>query len=230
MLYHRYASFPVALALCATGGIPEAALALLRSPRARSASAVAAACAVAFFFGACYPPQLARHPFDGKAKHAHWQLIADPIWHRRHKQLRFNDKRGQQDRELRERYAKATPAQRAHDDVIVTGFCRAAYVQFEKYVVHELALTDAVLARIPGPLGRPGHKLVTDVAYRLETLHEHDGLRRGRGMFDRFLRQKPRPRFVKRNLPMLRVLEKKVYNRHDLAENLELALTRIELR
>jgi hypothetical protein len=29
---------------------------------------------------------------------------------------------------------------------------------------------------------------------------------------------------------MLRVLEKKVYNRHDLAENLELALTRIELR
>jgi hypothetical protein len=152
------------------------------------------------------------------------------MWHRKQRALRADASRSTNDAALRRSYAAASPRQRMHDSVLVTGWCRKAYFVFNQYVVHDLALTEPILARLPAARGRPGHKLVKNQAVQLAAFRRHDGIRRERGAIARWLEMKDAPKWVRRNRAALLVIEQKAYNRHRFWENLTLARTRIELR
>ena len=89
-------------------------------------------------------------------------------------------------------------------------------------IVHGFGLTEPILARADVPEARQGHKM------RLKFLaHQLLSIRRkgaGRGMYRRALEDGVAPEWIERNFAAIELLEKKIYNRHDLVENLRLSL------
>jgi hypothetical protein len=226
MLYHRYAALPVCLLLCASCGLVEAALAWFDRRRFLPYASASIAVVVAIAFGVAYPPQLLTHPFFLPRDSRKWRAIADPNWHRRHPELEFSDVRRPDDIELRSAYAKrrGQPPPPV-PTILVEGFCVTAYRRFRAQIVHDYGLTDLVLARLPRPFGRPGHKLVQNEALdiaRLRKAAATNGLP--------WYEQPRLPRWVIKNHDAIAFLERKLHNTHDLAENLELARTRVTLR
>jgi hypothetical protein len=103
--------------------------------------------------------------------------------------------------------------------------CLTNYLDFSTRVVHSLGLTDAVLARIALPESKPSHKLGL-IKYAKEIVeilrHEKEP---GPGMYRRAAESLDNaPRWIKRNLSSLELIEKKIYNRHRWSENLALAI------
>jgi hypothetical protein len=224
MLYFRYLAFPICLGSIASGGILEALCLRVSRVRLRALVAPAAGLFLLLYSLGCYPPQLRGHPLS-IPKTRHWHLISDPMWHRKHPHLRASPRRAARDRDLRAAYAAASPAQRNGRKVVVDGWCRNAFVGFDRYFVHSLALTDALLARVDGPWGRPGHKMVEAHALLLGKIHAQYPDRRGRGLFRYVARQPNASRWLRKNLATIELIERKIYNRHDLRENFGLALT-----
>jgi signal transduction histidine kinase len=245
MLYHRYAALPVCLLLCASAGFIEAALARLSELvplRAHSGpgsgwlsrwTASLLGLGIALSFGLGKPAQLPEHPFvlpEGSRK---WQAVADPNWHRRHSDLEYTAARASEDALQRGRYAAVRES--ASAKIVVTGWCYHAWRQLEARVVHDYGLTDPVLARLPRPFGRPGHKLVQVEAAQLAQLRREVARARARpdalasAQVPWYALRKA-PRWVRSNRPALAVLEQKLHNRHELRENLALASTKIVLR
>jgi hypothetical protein len=234
MLYYRYAAFSFCAALCASAGVCEAGLARLKLRRAPQASALAIAALVAVVFAAGYPEQLLSHPFALQSRMLRWHGIADAMWHRTHKQLRFTPGRAAEDAALRGRYARnlaaaGHPRPGAKQSVLTSGWCYRAYVTSSAYVVHSFGLTDPMLARVPAPFVRPGHKQIARHAKQLARLRKADPAPITPGAVDRWLQRKAPPRWLVRNAVALRVIERKMYNHHDWRENLTLALTRATL-
>ncbi|MFI5307001.1 MAG: hypothetical protein ACHQ53_06605 [Polyangiales bacterium] len=223
MVYFRYMSFPVCLALLASGGIVETAILRVGgrsiSPRARDLLVVGA-------FMAAFvsrPPQLAELPWSLPASHK-WSGIEDPMWHRERPDLRASSDRAQSDRELRQHYRLASTAQRLGQHAMAIGWCRNAYFEFDKYVVHTYGLTDALLARVEAPWTRPGHKDVRERAKSLARLEDTYAAHRGRGLYRFAVSQGAAPAFITRNLALVERIERQVYNSHRLLANLRMAL------
>jgi hypothetical protein len=226
MLYHRYAALPVCLALCASCGLVEAALARLDERRWLPYASAAIAAAVGIAFGAMYPPQLLSHPFYLQRESRKWRAIADPNWHRRHRDLEYSDARHPADVAQRAEYAKwrAQPEPQ-QPQLAVEGFCVIAYQRFKAQIVHDYGLTDLVLARLPRPFGRPGHKLVQNEAVEIARLRRAAAAN-GLPWYE----QPKLPRWVQNNHDAIALLEQKLHNTHDLATNFELARTQVSLR
>src|SRR5262249_19050356 len=159
MLYHRYASFFVCLAACAGAGVCEAGLLRFAAAQRQELFAYAGRAALVLLFALSYPPQYESNPFFFDAKNDHWHGIADAMWHRLKPDLRYTPERAKEDAALLAEYAKQEPNATPRN-LTIAGWCRRAYTSYDLYVVHMYGLTDAVLARIPGVFGRPGHKLV----------------------------------------------------------------------
>ncbi|HEX2678905.1 MAG TPA: hypothetical protein VHM19_19775 [Polyangiales bacterium] len=229
MLYHRYASFPVCLGACAGAGVCEAGLLRFAPEPRRKLAALGGCGAIVLLFALSYPPQYQANPFFFDSKSGHWHGIADAVWHRTKPDLRYSDARGAEDRALLADYAKLKPnvAPRLS---LVTGWCRRAYNAYDQHVVHAYGLTDAVLSRVPGVFGRPGHKLVEDKAYDLARWRRADRFRHDAASTTRWLKQKRVPRWVKKNADSMKLIDRKIYNRHRFGENLRLALTHITFR
>jgi hypothetical protein len=226
MLYHRYAALPVCLLLCATAGVVEAAVLQLPAARLRLPVAIVVSLLVTFWFGFRYPPTLESHPLFLPEDSRKWFAIADPNWHRRHSSLEYRPERAQEDARTLELYERQRlRGEPAAPKIKVMGFCRQAYRRSEMYIVHDFGLTDLVLARLPRPFGRPGHKFVQAEAAHVARLRERA---RQTGMVWYDLPKAAR--WVKDNRDALALLERKLHNRHDFGENLELALTRVQLR
>jgi len=227
MLYHRYASLPVCLVLCAASGVAESAL-LLMAASWRSFLAPLGGLSLALLFGLARPWQLETHPFWMPESSRNWQLVADAHWHRQHPSLTYRAPRHTQDRRLRELYARHRERTDtgAAPEIFVEGFCRQGYRRFAAHVIQEYGLTDAVLARLPRDFGRPGHKHVQNEARELRKLLLHA---RKRGVSAWW--ELPRaPVWVQNNREALALLDRKIHNRHELGANLKLALTRIQLQ
>jgi len=229
MLYHRYAALPICLGLCAVAGVVEAALVAVstwrRLPRLQLWAA-AVAILICLPFGLAYPPQLLSHPFFLERESRKWRAIADPNWHRRHKDLEYTALRADEDARLRDAYARwraqgEPPAPR----IIVEGFCATAFRKFETLVVHDFGLTDPVLARLPRPFGRPGHKLVQNEAAQMARLKISARLK-GTEWYD----EPKAPRWVLKNREVLVLLDQKLHNQHDLLQNSKLAAVRLKLK
>jgi hypothetical protein len=230
MLYHRYAALPVCLGLCASAGICEAALQQLAAARVsqRTSNWLASGLAllICLGFGLGYPPQLLSHPFWLPKTSHKWHAVADPNWHRRHPSLEYNDVRHAEDTWQFELYRRQREEGEPKDPpILVMGFCRQAWRRFDAQIVHDYGLTDLVLARLPREFGRPGHKLVQVEAQQIADLRL--AARREGGEW--YLQPKA-PRWVRKNSQEIELLERKLHNQHQLAENLRLALTRVRLQ
>ena len=99
------------------------------------------------------------------------------------------------------------------------------YAHYDLRSVHSFGLTDGILARVDTPEAKRGHKLglerLADDIIEIQRSASHIG----RGMFRESVEAGRAPVWVRRNLETIELIERKMYNDHDLLENLGLALS-----
>jgi len=131
---------------------------------------------------------------------------------------------------LREAYARyvadvrPSRAPRTRSDSWCIRIWRA---RFNERIVHHDGLTDAILAHSLCVPWRPGHyKMPMDrMAADLAAVQSEHGW--GRGTHRKAVEAGTAADWIAANLDAIELLERKIYNRHDLLENLALAFTRV---
>jgi len=249
--HYRYLAFPFCLAVCASAGIPERALATF-APRLRGAGVTAMGIVLALVFASFHPRQLSALPLWGDVEERRVGVIRDAHFHRSQKALSFSPWGSGQEMELldlersrvvyeangwrppdqrvwlREEYARHSTGA-ATGRRPVTGFdswCVRIWQLFNFRVIHRDGLTDPILARTRATPWRPGHFKDTEfLAAHLAQIQTQYGW--GRGTYRRAVEEGVAHPWIARNLESIEQIERKVYNRHDLIENLALAFTRI---
>ncbi|MCA9720486.1 MAG: hypothetical protein KC468_37840, partial [Myxococcales bacterium] len=222
-MHFRFLAFPFALVVCATGG----ALGPLIAPGGRRLgprSRCALAALVVFGLSALQqPPQRELHALRGPGDPHMVDKISDPGRHRRRPKLR---QLAQEDPDLAAKRALGSAgAPFRYDKTAALDWCGTAHWRYRWRIVHSLGLTEATLARIDVPAQRPGHRYgLKRYAEELARIYNHPGATPGRGMRRAAVSGGYAPSWVARELDDLERVEKKVFNTHDLRENLELAL------
>lgn len=221
--HYRYLAFPFVLVACAGGGIAEHALGLLPRRVSRVAAPASSLLLAAIAFS-CYPPQLNRHPISHAENHRRVDKIHDASWHRHLPELSFRTERRAADRARRQTYRRVAPAFRPKG-VRTFNMCVTAYWLYETRAIHQLGLTDAILARTNAHDDLPAHKYSLRArAHDLAAAHRA-AARVGRGMYRELVEAGRAPAWIGANLTSIETIERKIYNRHDWGENLRLALT-----
>jgi len=223
--HYRFLAFPVLLILCALAGLAEHALAQV--PRARRRLALAGA--ALGFGGFCltaHPPQLRGQPIALGDDAVMIDKIKDAAEHRRMRLLTPPAESTGLGMEQIDAYRR----HRGRDDeargVFAQSGCVYLYRAWDRYALHTLGLTDAILARTEMPADRPAHKLgLIPLSKDLATLVRAARGRPGRGMYRAAVERGEAPAWIAANLDTIEVIERKIYNRHDWRENLALALT-----
>lgn len=225
MVYHRFLAAPTILLLCSTGGVAEQLLARIRdATRARLAGSALALCAFAASF-ASYPPQLNGHPWTDPQS-SQWHGIEDATWHRRHPQLAPKPTRTLEDEALRAQYAAWLQAKLPLGRAMEHPWCRRAFFEFTRVVVHSYGLTDPVLARLDVPLLRPGHREFGHYPADVLNVVQHAETRDA-GMFRRAVMRGKAAPWIAANLRTIELIARKAYNRHAFGENVRLAFTAV---
>lgn len=221
MSYHRFFAFPFALAACATAGLLERATLACSAWRRNVALLVCFALTVA-----SYPPQvLGAHPLVPGAKSLQWRGIEDAIWHRRHSDLRYGPERTAEDAALRRAYAEATDPGH-HRRYAIKAFCEWAFVRPDVHVIHTYGLTDAILARVETSTRRPGHRNLWFQANDLwQATQSVPRQARGRSVYRLAVERGRAAPWIRRALPVIDRIQRKVHNRHDFLDNLTMALS-----
>jgi hypothetical protein len=221
--HYRYLAFPFVLLACAGAGIAEHALALLPQRTSRVAAPVASLVLAALALSS-YPPQLDRHPITHAENHRRVDKIHDASWHRHLPELSFRADRRAADRARRTAYRRA--ARDFHSKGVRTfNMCVTAYWLYETYAIHELGLTDAILARTNARDDLPAHKYSLRPRARDLAIAHRAATKAGRGMYRELVESGRAPAWIADNLASIETIERKIYNRHDWRENLRLALT-----
>lgn len=215
-MHYRYLAFPFCLIVCATGGAFEAALAL-RKPLHRAVPYVLTTIiAVASLL--MQPPQRPRHALVYTGDTHLVDGISDPGRHRRRDDLRqlsaYDPLQG------------ARPT--AYSNTIPEGWCARGYYLLDHRIVHSLGLTDAFLARAIAPAERPGHKYALEPQARSLAMIYRGLMPPGRGTMRLAIEHRLAPRWVEPQLESIEIIERKIDNDHDFAENLGLAFTFLE--
>jgi hypothetical protein len=225
-IHYRYLAFPICLLFFAGAGLPEQALRRF-APRAAGAAAPALGVALALTSLSLYPAQLPQHPLLGVARSSDVAKITDAAYHR----WRIGDGHhytdGLSPARLRE-YRGSLP-RFAYRGVRVTRWCADGYGAIDERVIIAYGLTDAVLARVETPPGRPAHKprlprMARGLARIVERAQAR-GREPGPGLFRAAVEAGEAPAWVANQLETLEVIERKIYNRHRPLENLALALS-----
>ena len=117
------------------------------------------------------------------------------------------------------------PHSQRYDRVFAQRVCWMLYEAFDARALHDLGLTEPVLARVVMPSTRPGHKHgLIPLAHDLARIQQgvrgtpRPGLARaaiGAGVAAPWIRE---------NLATIELIERKAYNRHAWLENIGLAL------
>jgi hypothetical protein len=218
--HYRYLAFPLCLVVIVAAPPLERMLTRLGSPRARTGAGLA----VLALSVAAYPRQLDRHPLRAKTETRLVDGIIDAEYHRHRMGLKYKNWGEKITPALQRAYRGAHPTF-AYRDVSAHGWCKTAYVAFDERIVHSWGLTDAFLARVDAPIERSAHRpALGPMADDLVALIRAEGGTPGPGMFRRALAAGRAPGWVADNLAAIELIERKVYNRHDLLENLGLAL------
>ncbi|MCZ6463072.1 MAG: hypothetical protein O7A09_01955 [Proteobacteria bacterium] len=232
-IHYRYMAFPFCLALCATAGLVEHGLARFALPRPTAWAVSIAAVAAAVTFTR-YPVQLSGHPTLQLASVGQVNKIADAAFHRyrrgpdgrRLDEIGFRGWRLRSGIEQKHEYANrlSEGVEAPYRDVLAHGNCMLLYRRIDHRAVHSLGLTDAILARTNMKSDRPAHKRgLRPLAQQLAELQRRAGDRPERGMYRSAVVEQRAPRWIARNLESIEIVERKIYNRHDLLENLGLA-------
>jgi hypothetical protein len=212
-MHYRYLAFPFCVLVCAGGGAIEAALAV--RGRVHRATPVVLTAIVAGASVLMQPPQRPRHAlrYDGDTHLVHG--ISDPGRHRRRDDLR--------------RLSQVDPLEGARPteyvNTIPEGWCARAYYKLDHRIVHSLGLTDAFLARAIAPAERPGHKYALEPQARSLAAIYRELAPPGRGTIRKAIDHRLAPRWAEPQLAAIEIIERKIDNRHDFMENLELSFT-----
>jgi hypothetical protein len=225
--HYIYLAFPFCLIVMSTAGAVEHAFHAFSLHRYRKI-AYTIACVFGAWAVSLYPRQLSEHPFFFEETHRPRRKINDASLHRHHEDLslpRWGKGNEIEIKDQYQAYRKRRPKRR-YRGITVNAWCADIYRDFDRWGIQNLGLTDAILARADVPVNRPSHKnglipLANDIAAIVRT----SGLRPSRGMYRSAVRSGNAPEWVARNLDSIEVIERKIYNRHDLWENLELAFT-----
>jgi hypothetical protein len=218
--HYRYLAFSFCLATAALGGIAELGVARLAPQAAKPRYLAVIGAVLVLFVASLYPPQLHRHPIFGSVEHTMVGGINDAAYHRNHPRLAMDawsfdrvDRRGH------------VPNDVKYDGRVTnTGWCEWAYRIPYIRVIHNLGLTDPVLARVEIEADRPAHKhRLQPMAKEMEAVHSF--YTAAPGMYRLAASEGKAADWMARNLDTLDVIEAKIYNRHHLLENLRLALT-----
>jgi hypothetical protein len=222
-VHYWYLAFPFSLAVCASAGIVEEGLRGLDAGRRRLLGP-AAMLGVSLGVFCLVPPQLAGNPFFGGGEHESVDFIDDSNWHRQHASLQPELLEGKLEPEtLRE--AGRQVAARGYARILAGTWCRRQYIGIRDRWVHGFGLTDAVLARTNAGWLKPGHKTPLIPLSKDIVRIEREATVVGRGMYRRAVDTGRAPAWVVANLDSLETIERKIYNRHDFWENLELAFS-----
>jgi hypothetical protein len=224
-MHYYYLAAPFTLALCSLAGLLERGVAEFLPAGSGSgrrwAGPVAALCLLGLSLSA-YPDKLSRHPITGEERMQRGpsrQVMTDPAWFRHRAPPTF----------------ALWPAidDLRTADVGRTGYrgwtnqywCDYVYAHYDLRSVHSFGLTDGILARVDTPEAKRGHKLGLERLADDIIEIQRAASQIGRGMFRESVESGRAPLWVRRNLETIELIERKIYNRHDLAENLRLALT-----
>jgi hypothetical protein len=224
MMYYRFVAAPMTLLLCGLGGVVETWLARVAPANRTKGTGLALTALASALSLLAYPPTLTEHPLLHPSTQ-HFHGIDDAQWHRVHHNLQEPRKLGWVDTDRLAQYATVSHVEQRQLAVLVHPWCKRAFTEYRKYVINSYGLTDAVLARIHAPFGRPGHKAVAGRAAEISRVVILAEAARGPGMYRRAVQQKQAARWMRRNLPTLELIEHKIYNRHRLWENLQYALS-----
>jgi len=227
--HYRFLAFPVLLLFCAGSGLAEQALALVPPRRRRAAQA---ACALVFGGAmlAAYPEQLREHPIFLRDDARMVEKIKDAAEHRRMPQLTppfFSLGLGIEQVDAYERHVRAHGGRaEAYTGLFSQSGCVYLYEAWDRYALHVLGLTDAILARADVPSDRPAHKLgliplSEDMADVLRGVRAQPD----RGVYRAAVERGEAAPWIAANLDSIETVERKIYNRHDWRENLALAFT-----
>ncbi len=227
--HYRYLAFSFCLAGASLAGLAERGVATFlpawgegRRDR-RLALAFGVLLAGAVFTR--YPPQLGAHPIGGDVPHTMVNGINDAAYHRNHVRLAISPWSWEKVQEgAPEGRSGRTPGARA--PVTNASWCEWIYRLPHFYVIHNLGLTDAILARVEIPADRPAHKSgLQPMAAQMQNIHEH--YTPGRGMYRLAVEDGRASDWMERNLESIEWIERKMYNRHDIVENFGLAFRRV---
>ncbi len=226
-VHFRFLAFSFVLTLCATGGILSEVIGTVGRGREQALCALASVLIAGLSLGQ-QPPQRSVHALYGAGQPEHVDKISDPGWHRSREKYR---RLAAEDPGLAERRAFARDLAGApfrHSESVPDDACARAHWRFRLRIVHSLGLTDPILARLTVPSDRPGHRYgLRPYAKSLAHLYNRSaaaGHERGRGSFRREVLASEAPPWVAKHIDALELVERKMFNRHDLAENLRLAL------
>jgi hypothetical protein len=218
--HYRYLAFPFCLSVAALGGIVELGVAKFAPGAANPRYLGFASAVLALYVATLHPPQLSHHPALGKVRHVMVNGINDAAYHRQHTRLAISPWSF-------ERVSRNAPAPIDSEEfggVTSTSWCEWAYRLPQMYVVHNLGLTDAILARVEMRADRPAHKSgLQPMARDMEAVHRL--YTAAPGMYRLAASEGNAVDWMVRNLDTIDVIEAKMYNRHRLLENLRLALT-----
>lgn len=221
--HFRYLAFPFCLSACACSGLLEFGLA--RLPRPRLLAAIAATTILCLSFLA-YPRQLKKHPFWFKSKSGYANHIGDAMAHRRRHDLDYEQWKDLVNIEVQTQYRTAhIPF--TYQDIRVSHWCRSGYGEYYNHLVHGLGLTDAILGRTDAEIERPAHRwglvrLGHDIELINKKIAVHD-----RGMYRQAVESGIAPEWIAKQVHLIEMIEKKIFNRHDFVENLRLAFTHV---
>jgi hypothetical protein len=220
--HYRYLAFPFCLLVCATAGLTEEILTAASPwPRRLRPILFLAVATVSFSF---YPPQIDRHFFRRDTVHQTLLKINDSALHRQLIQVRYARWDREVSPEVQRKYRTEHDAE-LHTEIKASSLCLANYNDFSTRIIHSLGLTDAILARCEMPMTRPSHKAgLVPLAKDMLAVQKQAG-EIGRGMYRQAVEAGRAAAWISNNLEPIEVIEKKIYNHHDWAENLRLALT-----
>lgn len=220
--HFKYLAFPYCLMLCAFGGLPERAWSSLgwRSPRIVMPTA---GLLLAFVTFTCHPRQLDRHPLRAEVEYQMVDGITDAHVHRTKIIPRYREWSERVTPDILRAF-RSSPAFEARWEIVPDHLCVRNYMAFDKRIVHTWGMTDAVLARADVPAKRAGHKPALLQMGRWIARMANESTESGPRMLSRLGEAGEAPAWVRDNLNAIRLIEDKVYNRHNFAENLRLAL------
>ncbi len=235
--HFRYLAFPVCLGALAVGGLTEGWWSVRRRIPTAGVG-ILLSLFIAFWSVSGTPRQAVDIPF--------WRLlngaestaveprivdgIADAEHHRLHSELpRLSPWGTGATIELRGQYEAWRSVGGADPPRLVNAeyLCWFHYRHFDQWSVHGFGLTDVVLARSRGdarPDDRPGHRMaLLDRSREEAAILTRAGLPPRAGVYRAAVEAGAAPPWVRANLPVLELLEKKIYGPRDAWESLRLA-------
>ncbi len=252
--HYRYLAFPFCLAVCAASGLPERALQRF-TPRLPAAALTGIGVVLIGVFTWMYPTHLlSAHPLSDEIVTSRPGLIQDAEYMRQWPSLTYSpwssgaETERLDEREatwlyevhaeppplapvhLRDEYARylrdVRPANepRTRADSVCVRMWRQ---RFNERLVHHDGLTDAILAHARVEPWRPGHYKQPMDGMAGDLLEVQTAYGWGPGTYRRAVEAGDAPDWIVAGIDAIELIEKKIYNRHDLIENLILAFTSV---